>query len=117
VPLQRGVWYHIVMRHSKPRLSLFSSDELSIHIEETLVYQENVRFPAPSSAPAPDVAFSFGANFDGQMGPLYLFSESLPPAAIRTIAGLDAGRPIEGVGGYIFINILIHTFILTHTYS
>ncbi|KAJ1397818.1 hypothetical protein B484DRAFT_424993 [Ochromonadaceae sp. CCMP2298] len=97
VPLQRGVWYHITIRHAKPRLSLFSSDELSIHIEETLVYEENVRFPAPSSTPCPDASFSFGANFNGQMAPLYLFSESLPPAAIRMIAGLDAGRPIEGV--------------------
>ena len=36
--LQRGVWYHISVRHSKPRLALFSSDELTIHIEDQLVF-------------------------------------------------------------------------------
>ena len=93
--LQRGVWYHISVRHSKPRLALFSSDELSIHMEDQLVFQESVRFPGLGCAA--DMQFSFGTNFDGQMAPIYLFSEALPPNAIKVIANMDAGRPIEGV--------------------
>jgi hypothetical protein len=67
------------VRHAKPRLSLFSSDELTVHIEDRLVFQENVRFPAATSTP--EVKFSFGTNLDGQMAPIYLFSESLPAPA------------------------------------
>lgn len=93
--LQRGVWYHITVRHTKPRLSLFSSDELSIFIEDQLVYQENVRFPSMGSTA--DMQFSFGTNLDGQMAPIYLFSECLPQGVIKMVAGLDAGRPVEGI--------------------
>jgi len=94
-PLQRGVWYHITVRHAKPRLALFSSDELTIHIEDQLVFQDSVRFPSLGSAS--DMQFSFGTNFDGQMAPIYLMSESLPQNVVKMVAGLDAGRPVEGI--------------------
>jgi hypothetical protein len=93
--LQRGVWYHLSVRHSKPRLALFASDELTIHIDDQLVFQDNVRFPSLGSAL--DVQFSFGTNFDGQMAPIYLFSECLPPNVVKMVAGMDAGKPVEGI--------------------
>lgn len=94
-PLRRGVWYHISLRHAKPRMTLFANDELTVHLDQQVVFQDSVRFPVLGAAT--DTEFSFGRNLDGQMTPVYFFSEALPPLLMETVARLDAGKAADGV--------------------
>ena len=90
VRFTRGVWYHIAVRHSKPRLSLFSKDEMAIYIDRTLVFQDFVRFP--SAAHIGPTSLVCGRNFNGQIGPVYFLTEALPFPAVEAIARLDVGK-------------------------
>ena len=91
--LTRGVWYHLAVRHVKPRLSLFSKDELSIYLDNHLVFQDNVRFPNASHIGSTSLVC--GRNFNGQIGPIYFLAESLPPAVVEAMSRLDAGKGHE----------------------
>jgi hypothetical protein len=95
-PLKRGVWYHLCIRHTKPRINLFSRDEFVVHVDHQLVFQDNIRFPAPPSL-LDEVEFCVGRNFDGQISPIYFFGESLAPSVIEAIARIDAGKPHDGL--------------------
>eukprot|EP00981_Chlorochromonas_danica_P013809 scaffold6861_cov248-Ochromonas_danica.AAC.12 len=86
-PLRKGVWYHLSVRHSKPRVALFSSDELSISLDQIVVYQDVVRFPNLGNLI--DTEFHVGLNFDGQMSPIYLFQEALSPVAMEALICMD----------------------------
>ena len=90
VRFTRGVWYHIAVRHSKPRLSLFSKDEMAIYIDRTLVFQDFVRFP--NAAHIGPTSLVCGRNFNGQIGPVYFLNEALPFPAVEAIARLDVGK-------------------------
>lgn len=93
VRFTRGVWYHIAVRHAKPRLSLFSKDEMSIHIDKLLVFQDFVRFP--NAAQIGSTSLVCGRNFNGQIGPVYFLNESLPFPAVEAIARLDVGKSVD----------------------
>ena len=93
VRFTRGVWYHIAVRHAKPRLSLFSKDEMSIHIDKILVFQDFVRFPNASLIGSTSLVC--GRNFNGQIGPVYFLNESLPFPAVDAIARLDVGKSVD----------------------
>ena len=94
--LKRGVWYHFCMRHAKPRLNIFSRDELTIHLDHQLVFQDNIRFPS-QLALLDKCSFAVGTNFDGQIAPVYFFADALSPAIVETLARLDAGKPFDGL--------------------
>jgi hypothetical protein len=47
--LTPGVWYHICVTHSKPRMSLFPKYELVVHIDHQVVFQNTLRFPNASA--------------------------------------------------------------------
>jgi hypothetical protein len=88
--LRRGVWYHIALRHAKPpRLSLFARDEISIHLDHVLVFQESFRFPTIANE---SCDITCGKNLDGQMGPVYILNESIAQSAVESIARFDATK-------------------------
>ena len=75
VRFSKGVWYHICIKHSKPRLFLFSKDEMSVYIDNNLVFQDGVKFPNPSNIGTTSLVC--GRDFNGQIGPIYFLSEPL----------------------------------------
>ena len=93
-PLKNGTWYHFSIKHIKPKLSIFSKDELVVHLDYQLLYQDHIKFPYFGDNV--DTELSFGKNFDGQMGPIYIFSEAQSSAVIEAVGKLDAGRPVDG---------------------
>jgi hypothetical protein len=99
-PLTAGVWYHLCITHTKPRMSLFAKHELSVHLDHQPVFQDVMRFPSASAIGVMSNA-SIGNAFDGQMGPIYLLLEPLPPLAVQLIARQDAGKAIDEIpSGY-----------------
>jgi Domain of unknown function (DUF4704) len=97
VRFTRGVWYHIAVRHAKPRLALFSKDEMAIYIDKILVFQDSVRFP--NAAHIGSTSLVCGRNFNGQIGPVYFLNESLPFPAVEAIARLDVGKSVDSTLG------------------
>ena len=92
---RRGIWYHFCIRHTKPRISLFARDEMIVTIDHEVVLQQMVRYPfGPKSGDVTE--FCCGKNFDGQIGPIYIFAECLPSAAVEVIARLNAGKVADG---------------------
>lgn len=94
-PLRRGVFYHISIKHCKPRLSIFSKDEMTVYIDHQQVFQDDIRFP--NSILLGQCIFSCGNNFNGQLGPIYFASEALSSLTVESIARLDAGKLVDGV--------------------
>jgi len=92
--LKRGVWYHISVRHSKPRLSLFARDQMTIHLDHQLVFEDYVKYPSYSYIN--NVIFSCGQNFNGQIGSAYYLSELVSPQAVETISRYDACKCYDG---------------------
>ena len=96
VNIKRGVWYHLNVRHSKPnKLAFFSNDELSISLDDEIIFADAVKFPNLGNFV--DTEFFMGKNLNGQMGPIYFFHEALSPAAVSAIAKIDSGRGYEGI--------------------
>eukprot|EP01031_Cornospumella_fuschlensis_P027951 gene27951-33754_t len=87
--LRKGVWYHLSIRHSKPRVALFGSDELSISLDNEVVFNESVRFPNLGNLV--DTEFYIGHNFDGQMSPIYFFQEAISSVALEALSSIDGG--------------------------
>jgi hypothetical protein len=94
-PLRRGVFYHISIKHCKPRLSIFSKDEMTVYIDHQQVFQDDIRFP--NSTLLGQCEFSCGNNFNGQLGPIYFASEALSSLTVESIARLDVGKLVDGV--------------------
>ena len=90
-----GVWYHVSVRHSKPRFGIFSRDELSIYLDHQVVFQENIKYPSVSSMGA--LEFSCGRNFNGQITPVYFANEIIPHAFVELMARLDTNKFVEGI--------------------
>jgi hypothetical protein len=65
------VWYHLSLRHSKPRFRGFSlgnvRDEITVILDGKIMMQEALRFPRVSDASSA-YSIACGANFDGQIG-------------------------------------------------
>lgn len=88
------VWYNICITHVKPRMTLFAKYEMSITLDGKQVFQGIVRFPSASTIDTMTNA-SVGNNFDGQIGPVYIFNEVIPVSSIDMIARRDAGKPTK----------------------
>jgi WD40 repeat protein len=97
VNIKRGVWYHLNVRHSKPNklVALFSNEELSISLDDEIIFTEAVKFPNLGNFA--DTEFFMGKNMNGQMGPIYFFHEALSAAAVSAVSKLDSGRGFEGI--------------------
>lgn len=106
-PLKSGIWYNLCVRHSKPRISFFSKDELSILLDQQLIFQDAVKFPnmVPPSAtdagvPSAKMAcctLTCGLNLNGQMGPIYFFHEVLPTPFLDVLSKASAGKQVDGI--------------------
>ena len=72
---------------------MFSKDELSIYLDNHLVFQDHVKFP--NSSHIGSTSLVCGRNFHGQIGPIYFLAESLPPAVVEAMSRLDAGKGHE----------------------
>lgn len=89
--LRRGVWYHICIKHSRPpRLSIFARDEIAVYLDHVLIFQDSQRFPAVGGEANYEIICA--KNFDGQMSPVFILNESIPQAAVETIAKIDSGK-------------------------
>lgn len=97
LPLRRGVWYHVAVTHQRAsRLNMFSKDELTIHVDHKVAYQGNIRYPSdPGSQTLEGMKFEVGANFDGQISPVYFLKDALDPGEVEMVARADAGKPID----------------------
>lgn len=93
--LFEGVWYHVSVRHSKPRFGFFSRDELLIHLDHQVLLQENVKYPSISAMGA--LEFSCGRNFNGQITAVYFANEIIPHAFVELMARLDTNKFVEGI--------------------
>jgi hypothetical protein len=93
--LRRGVWYHICVKHRQAGYASFfgGNDELTIHMDQKLIYSGIVKYPSVSRKVLTE--FSVGRNFDGQITPVYFLSESMLTASVTTIAQVDAGKAMS----------------------
>lgn len=96
--LVSGVWYRLSVQHAKPRLNLlgFSKDSLTVHLDNELIYQEHCPFPNASQMTILH-EFIIGKDLNGQMGPVFLFSELLPMSIAEYIFRVTAGKSADGV--------------------
>ena len=108
------VWYHLGVRHTRSRLkgvfSLSARQQLSVLLDGKLMLTESLRFPninAPENALSPPKSFlsglqigktnttsltvQFGAQFEGQTGALYLFSDCVSDATLKALCHITAG--------------------------
>jgi hypothetical protein len=103
-PLERNIWYHFSLKHSKPgRINFFSNDELIIQIDNEIVYSDNFRFPNLGNLI--DTDFAIGRNFNGQISPIYFFHEILYSSALTAIMKVDAGRGYDSWNNHLDISI------------
>lgn len=89
--VRRGVWYHLIVSHLKPKFVLFNSDTLSVTLDNKKIFDENVRLPRGGKS-AESSAFVVGHNFDGNIGTIYVFSECLPAPTLEVLARISAGK-------------------------
>ena len=89
------VWYHVAIRHTRSRLkgvfSLSSREQLSIMLDGKTMLTESFRFPKIQESPNTVVIFTFGANFEGQTGGLYVFHDNVSDATFRALYESSAG--------------------------
>lgn len=108
--LQCGIWYHLSIRHSKPRmLSLFARDEIVVYLDHQIVFQDHIKFPFPyssGSATSLITEMTIGKHFNGEMGPIYIFSEIVPQAVIEALSRLNAGKSCDEITPDMQIDLL-----------
>ena len=107
-PLVPGSWYHLAVRHNRPALkdylTLALKDEISILLDGNLMLTEPLKFPKvssvttksrfSSSTAASNIGgfrLTFGSNFNGQTGALYLFNDHVSDASLRALYEVTAG--------------------------
>ena len=107
-PLVPGSWYHLAVRHNRPALkdylTLALKDEISILLDGNLMLTEPLKFPKVSSVTAKSrfsssssasniggFRLTFGSNFNGQTGALYLFNDHVSDASLRALYEVTAG--------------------------
>ena len=111
--LSTGVWYHVAVRLTRPRLSRFSltpfasKDEVSIFLNGKLMLREHMKMPQfpDSNGSKGGMALGFGSfsssgnnestkvpieisffsNFDGQAGALYIFKDHVSEETINAL--------------------------------
>jgi hypothetical protein len=111
------VWYHVAVRHTRSRLkgvfSLSTRQQVSIMLDGKTMLTEPLKFPKvtddefqsenkaavflqravrrSTSRTGLSLNVTFGGNFDGQTGALYLFHENVSDATLRAIYEVSAG--------------------------
>jgi Domain of unknown function (DUF4704) len=109
------VWYHLGIRHTRSRLkgvfSLSSRQQISVMLDGKIMMTEPLKFPStPSydfqviSSPksflsglqigktnSMSLTIRFGVNFEGQAGALYIFSDNVSDATLKSIYRFTAG--------------------------
>jgi PH domain associated with Beige/BEACH/Domain of unknown function (DUF4704) len=113
------VWYHVAVRHTRSRLkgvfSLSTRQQLSILLDGKTMLNESLPFPrvghnefdllesssllaaglrrSSSTAPAGlNLNIKIGVDFDGQLGSIYLFKETVSDASFRALYEATGGR-------------------------
>jgi len=114
------LWYHVAVRHTRSRLkgvfSLSTRQQLSILLDGKTMMNENLPFPrlgnadvdsdftSPTSsllnmrrntgshASRINLNLQVGEGFEGQMGAVYIFKESVSDASFRTLYETTGGK-------------------------
>lgn len=93
--LHERVWYHVSFRHTRSRMkgvfSLGSREQLSIMLDGKSMLKESINFPQMKDANCKSLTVTFGANFEGQTGALYIFNENVSDATLRALYEFTAG--------------------------
>ena len=84
--------YHINVKHTKQSFPYITGDELSIYIDQKLIFQKPVKLPVFSGTTSAVQEICIGRDFNGQIGPIYMLHESLPQPVVECIAMLDARK-------------------------
>ncbi len=83
------VWYHIAVRHTRSRLkgmfSLNSREQLSIILDGKHMATESLKFPLIKDSSSKSLTLTFGDNFDGQAGALYVFHSNVSDATLKAL--------------------------------
>jgi hypothetical protein len=109
------VWYHLGIRHTRSRLkgvfSLSSRQQISVMLDGKIMMTEPLKFPTTPSfdfqvmsspksflsglqigkANTMSLTIRFGVNFEGQAGALYVFSDNVSDATLKSIYHVTAG--------------------------
>ena len=82
--------YHINVKHTKQSFPYITGDELSIYIDQKLIFQKPVKLPVFPGTAMQEICI--GRDFNGQIGPIFMLHEALPQPVIECIAMLDARK-------------------------
>jgi hypothetical protein len=96
-PLHARVWYHVAVRHTRSRLkgvfSLSAKEQMTIMVDGKIMLSESVRFPQiHEDYSSKSLSFTYGKNFDGQTGTLYVFHENVSDSILKSVASFTANR-------------------------
>jgi hypothetical protein len=93
--LHERVWYHVAVRHTRSRLkgvfSLGSREQVSVMLDGKTMVTEPLKFPHISDSASKSLSLTFGANFDGQTGAIYVFHDNVSDATFKSLYGTTAG--------------------------
>jgi hypothetical protein len=92
--LHERVWYHVAVRHTRSRLkgmfSLGSREQLSVMLDGKVMATETLKFPLIRDSSSRSLTLTFGANFDGQTGALYVFHNNVSDATLKALHGITS---------------------------
>lgn len=117
---RKGVWYHLIMTHSRPRFALFHRSKICLKVDGVILFDHLVgmsdnntsKMQTKSPISPNDAQLVIGKNFDGQIGAVYFFLEPLPTEAIDVISRLNARKHVDGYHGSSSIDLLPIVYIL-----
>jgi hypothetical protein len=105
-PLHARVWYHVAVRHTRSRLkgvfSLSSREQLTVLIDGKKMLTEAMKFPQirHDSSIKKTLSLTFGENFDGQVGSIYIFHDNISDATFKAIFEMTSETKSVGKSGY-----------------
>lgn len=97
--LKSGVWYYLHVSFMKHRWSLWNKNQLIINLDNKAVYQEFVKLPRLQSSMEEGVTLpklAIGHHFNGQIGNVYFFSESIIASTMEVLSRSATGKFKEG---------------------
>lgn len=91
--IPEGKWVQLIVQHTKPAIfSVFGKSEIQVWINGVEKLKTFLPFPTRSSKPLTDCWI--GCHWDGQIGPVFVISESLSGSPLRAL--LSMGEPSAG---------------------
>ena len=105
-PLHARVWYHVAVRHTRSRLkgvfSLSSREQLTVLIDGKTMLTEAMKFPQIryDSSIKKTLSLTFGENFDGQVGSIYIFHDNISDATFKAIFEMTSETKSVGKTGH-----------------